>query len=116
MQIRKLDRRFRLYKQGLATHYTDIDPKEYFGDNGIEAKLTASFGPGQSMPKWRQFSHCDRKYDWFYVCKDTWVEEQTQISTSLDGRPVYSVRKFKDYIYRVYFRREDQATLLALIA
>jgi hypothetical protein len=116
MKVKKLDNRFRIFKAGFATHYSDIDPKEYFGAGGTESLMTEAFGIGGNVPTWRKLDHTDRKYDWFYSCKDTWVEESTQISTSKTGHPVYSVRRFKNYVYRIYFRREDQATLLVLKA
>ena len=112
MKVKKLDKRFRLAKAGVATHYADFEGYEYL--TKIEKLMIASFGTGAPIANHNRFVSQYANLDWFYSSKKAMIDSYDRISTAKNGQPVYSHRRKEGYIYRIYFRREEQATMLAL--
>ena len=112
MNIKKLDKRFKLYKLGLATHMTDVDVVNF---HVAEKAMNEAYGTGQHVDKW--LKQVPNKREWFYnyyykkVCKTKFVNTNTAVGWS-------SIRRETTYtqimVFRIYFRREEQATYLAL--
>ena len=113
MNIKKLDKRYKLYKQGLATHFVDV-PMKHFAE--IEGKLVSAFGMGANVPTWMKY--VTNKRDWFYTSRNVKTKQRIQTGTFTNpwGQPerIYEYRDVDNFQYRVFFRREDQATYFAL--
>lgn len=109
MNVKKLDKRFRLHKQGLATHMVDLDVG-VFGK--AERIMNEAYGMPQAVPAWRKY--IPRGSEWFYNSRFKKKQIRTQISTDIYGHAVYSDRVAEVLVYRIYFRREEQAMYLAL--
>lgn len=105
MKIRKLDKRFRLFKMGLATHMAEM-PVEDVGN--IQQIMMEAYGVGQLV--YKSQSNSLSTGDWFYTYNSKTIKEKQ--STDIVGNIIYY--DIKAITYRIYFRREEQATYLAL--
>ena len=91
MKIKKMDKRFRLFKSGHAAYVVDMafkDFSSYENENSINSKLTEAYGSGKPVPHF--WGSKPNLADWFYVY-----------------RPNNQIRLF--------LRREEQATYLTLV-
>ncbi len=109
MNVKKLDKRFKLYKSGMSTHMTEVSVEDFAVAYDT---MTAAYGMGKSVNKWSARSRIPS--DWFWNFQNKKTDISIQISTTKHGQPVYSHRVQNVLTYRVFFRREEQATYLAL--
>lgn len=110
MIVKQLDKRFNLYKTGMATHMTEVDTENF---HIVYDTMTAAYGMGKSVNRGSARSRIPS--DWFYSFQNKKVTTRIQVNTpTINGQPVYSNRDHNVLTYRVFFRREEQATYLAL--
>jgi hypothetical protein len=94
MKYQKLDRRYRLCKLGLATHMAKLTPAQFIAARG---HMERAFGYGAQDHFVNPYlSFIERRRDWFYT-----YQRASTGTISHDE-------------FRIYFRREEQATYLAL--
>ena len=110
MKVKKLDKRFKLYKLGMATHMTEVEVEDF---HVVYDTMTAAYGMGKSVNKGSVRSRIPS--DWFYSFQHKKTSVKLQINTpTIHGQPLYSHRVQNVLTYRVFFRREEQAMYLAL--
>ena len=109
MKITKLNNRWKLFKQGKAQYMVEITAS-YFSP--AERILVAAYGMGASVPKWSRIIPINR--DWYYSYEKKTITHMTQIGKEVNGTPIINIHRENKYWYRIYFRREEQATYFAL--
>ena len=95
MQIDELDKRFKLQKTGQAKYVCRFTRDDFFKAEKI---MTDAYGMGEPFcpGRYRKFENVPNRRDWYY---------SFNASNAID-RPISD--------FKIYFRREEQATLLAL--
>ena len=87
MKLRKLDKRFRIYNMGLATHYISVNPAIF-----VKVKDAMEIAYGDGLRVFFFMEQDTDKSDWFYTYHSS-------------GQSAH---------FRIYFRREEQASYLTL--
>ena len=110
MIVKKLDRRYKLKKIGLANYMMEVTADSFLlACRAMESAygIGCQFHPGAGHMR-------VTTNDWFYSYHDINVHSKKQISTDKNGNPVYSHYEVPTYVLRIYFRRHEQAMYLAL--
>ncbi len=92
MKIKKMYKRYRLFKSGHAAYVVDMafkDFSSYENPTSVNSRLTDAYGSGSPVPHF--WGSKPSRADWFYVYKPN-----NQI--------------------RLFLRREEQATYLSLVS
>lgn len=105
MIVKKLDRRFRLYKTGQAQFYVDVSIDDFH--NFVDARLTEAFG--RPIRFYKGHARCRiSNADWYYSLEKVRVEKEFRAVCQ-------TFNIFKVDCYRLYFRREEQVSYLTLL-
>lgn len=93
MKIKRLDRRFKLKKAGLADWKITI-PYNHFVQDGLHQRLEEMYGIGKFMHDTTSVPYIRNRYDWFYM---------------------YSRPSKKLLSVDIFFKREDQVIWTQLL-
>ena len=102
MKIQKLDNRFKLKKQGIATHMIQMGVQEF-----LSAEKIMNSGYGQPRLVTKTDRRVPNDKDWYY----TYWQEKNFVPPGADPATVFPSEKM---VFRIFFRREEQATFLLI--
>lgn len=102
MNVVTLDNRFKLKKAGIATHMVEMGVQEFLSAEKI---LIAGYGQPRLVAKRDKQVPNDK--DWYY----TYWMEKNFVPPGIDPEAVFPMEKM---VFRIFFRREEQATFLML--